>query len=110
LSGIVDLFTQAVPSQFFDQLQKDLGLPVRQRVFTLPLVVWLMTSQRLNPAATLSTAVQGVVHGPPHQLMPNHKRIREGTVSCNTGALSDARQAVPWSWLKKWRIVCWTIG
>jgi hypothetical protein len=95
LSGIVDLFTQAVPNRFFDQLQQDLGLPVRQRVFTLPLVVWLMISQRLNPAATLSTAVQGVVHGPPHQLMPNHKRIREGTVSCHTGALSDARQAVP---------------
>lgn len=95
LSGIVDLFTQAVPSQFFDQLQKDLDLSVRQRVFTLPLVVWLMISQRLNPAATLSTAVQAVVHGPPPQLMPNHKRIREGTVSCHTGALSDARQAVP---------------
>ena len=95
LSGIVDLFNQAVPSQFFDQLQKGLGLPVRQRVFTLQLVVWLMISQRLNQKATLSTAVQGVVKGPPHQLLPNHKRIREGTVSCHTGAYSDARQAIP---------------
>jgi hypothetical protein len=95
LSGIVDLFTQAVPNEFFDQLQKGHALPVRQRVFTLPLVVWLMISQRLNPAATLSTAVQGVVHGSPHQLMPDHKRVREGTVSCSTGALSDARKAIP---------------
>ena len=85
LSGILDLFTQAVSSQFFDQLQKDLGLSVRQRVFTLPLFVWLTISQRLNPAATLSTAVQAVVHGPPPQFMPNHKRIREGTVSCILG-------------------------
>lgn len=95
LSGILDLFGQAVPIQFFDQLQRDLGLSVRQRVFTLPLVVWLMISQRLNPKATLSTTVQRVVQGPPHQLLPNHKRIREGTVSCHTGAYSDARHAIP---------------
>jgi hypothetical protein len=95
LSGILDLFSQAVPIQFFEQLQRGLGLPVRQRVFTLPLVVWLMISQRLYPKATLSTAVQQVVQGPPKQLLPNHKRIREGTVSCHTGAYSDARQAVP---------------
>jgi putative transposase len=95
LNGIVDLFSQAVPNQFFDQLQRGFGLPVRQRVFTLPLVIWMMISQRLSPKATLSTAVQGVVHGPPHQLLPHHKRIREGTVSCHTGAYSDARQAIP---------------
>jgi hypothetical protein len=94
-SGILDLFRQAVPDEFFDQLQKNLGLPVRQRLFTLPLVVWMMVSQRLNPKATLSTAVQGVVQGTPHQLLSNHKRIREGTVSGHTGAYSDARQTVP---------------
>jgi hypothetical protein len=94
-SGILDLFVQAVPIQFFDQLQKDFGLSVRLRVFTLPLVVWLMISQRLNPKATLSTTVQRVAQGPPHQLLPDHKRIRDGTVSCHTGAYSDARQAIP---------------
>jgi hypothetical protein len=77
LSGILDLFDQAVPIQFFDQLQRDLGLSVRQRVFTLPLVVWLMISQRLNPKATLSTAVQRVVQGPPHQLLPNRGSEKE---------------------------------
>lgn len=95
IGGIVDVFGQAVSSQFFEQLQRNLGLPVRQRVYTLPLVIWLMISQRLNPKGTLSTAVQGVVQGPPHQLLPNHKRVREGTVSCHTGACSDARQAIP---------------
>jgi hypothetical protein len=94
--GILDLLEEAVPIPFFDQLQRDLGLSARQRVFTLPLVVWLMISQRLNPNATLSTAVLQVVHGPPHRLLPNHKRVREGTVSCHTGAYSDARHAVPW--------------
>ncbi|SRR6266700_184381 len=95
LSGIVDVFIQAAPSQFFDQLQRDLGLSARQRVFTLPLVVWLMISQRLSPKSTLSSLVQGLVQGPPHQLLPNHKRVRERTLSCHTGACSDARQALP---------------
>jgi len=93
--GILDLYDQAVPKQFFDQLERDLGLPVRQRVFTLPLVVWLMISQRLSAKATLSTAVQQVVQQPPRSLLSDHKRILEGTVSCHTGAYSDARQAMP---------------
>jgi putative transposase len=92
---ILDLYDQAVPKQFFDQLQRDLGLPVRQRVFTLPLVVWLMISQRLSSKATLSTAVQQVIQQQPRSLLSDHKRILEGRVSCHTGAYSDARQAMP---------------
>ena len=93
--GILDWYGQAVPKQFFEQLERDLGLPERQRVFTLPLVVWLMISQPLDPKATLSTAVQQVVQQQPQALLPEHKRILEGTVSCHTGAYSDARQAMP---------------
>jgi putative transposase len=95
LNGILDLFGQAVPSTFFDQLQRDLRFPARQRIFTLPLVVWLMILQRMHPKATLSTAVQQVVQRSPKLLLSEHKRILEGTVSCHTGAYSDARQAMP---------------
>jgi putative transposase len=95
LSGVLDLYGQAVPKQFFEQLQRELGLPERQRVFTLPLLVWLMVSQRLDPKATLSTAVQQVVQQQPRTLLSDHKRIRETTVSCHTGAYSDARRAMP---------------
>lgn len=95
LSGILDLFGEAAPPQFFDQLETDFSLSVRQRVFTLPLVVWLMIAQRLDPKATLSTAVQQVVQQQPRVLLSDHKRILEGTVSCHTGAYSDARQAIP---------------
>lgn len=95
LSGVLDLYGEAVPEHFFEQLERDLGLPVRQRVFTLALVTWLMISQRLHPKATLSTAVQQVVQQQPQALLSKHKRILEGTVSCHTGAYSDARQAVP---------------
>jgi len=95
LSGVMDLYGKAVPEEFFQTLENDLGLPARQRIFNLPLVAWLMISQRLDPKATLSTAVQQVVQQRPQVLLSAHKRIREGTVSCHTGAYSDARHAMP---------------
>jgi len=95
LSGVLELYAEAVPKQFFEQLARELGLPVRQQVFDLPLVTWLMISQRLDRKATLSTAVQQVVQRQPQALLSKHKRILEGTVSCHTGAYSDARQAMP---------------
>ena len=95
LGGVLDLYGEAVPEHFFASLEQELGLSVRRRIFTLPLVVWLMVSQRLDPKATLSTSVQQVVQHRPRALLSKHKRIREGTVSCHTGAYSDARQAMP---------------
>src|SRR5260221_8132543 len=95
LSGVMDLYGEAVPEEFCQTLENDLGLPARQRIFNLPLVVWLMISQRLDPKATLYTAVQQVVQQRPQALLSAHKRIREGTVSCHTGAYSDARHAMP---------------
>src|SRR5882724_8168022 len=95
LPGVLDLYIEAVPECFFQQLERELHLSMRQRIFSLPLVVWLMISQRLDPKATLSTAVQQVVQQWPRTLLSNHKRLREGTVSCHAGAYSDARQAMP---------------
>jgi hypothetical protein len=95
LSGVVDLYRQAAPEEFFQQLEKELNLPARKRIFQLPLVVWMMVWQRLDAKATLSTAVQQVVQLRPQSLLPDHKRIREKTVSSHTGAYSDARQAMP---------------
>lgn len=93
--GVLELYGEAVPEQFFEQVEKDLGLTARQRIFSLPVVVWLMISQRLDSKATLSTAVQQIVQQQPRALLSDHKRIRQGTVSCHTGAYSDARQAMP---------------
>lgn len=93
--GVLELFSEAVPEAFFDRLSRDLQLPIRQRIFSLPLVIWLMISQRLDGKATLSTAVQQVVQQRPRRLLTDHKRIREKTTSCHTGAYSDARQRMP---------------
>src|SRR5579862_6491975 len=88
LSGILELYGEAVPQQFFRQMERDLELQARRRVFNLPLVVWLMIAQRLDVKATLSTAVQQVAQQRPQILLTDHKRNREGTVSCHTGAYS----------------------
>ena len=95
LSGVGDLYRQAVPEEFFQQLEKELNLSTRKRIFQLPLVVWMMTTQRLDGKATLSTAVQQIVELRPQSLLTDHKRIREKTVSSSTGAYSDARRAMP---------------
>jgi putative transposase len=95
ISSVLDIYCEAISGVFFKQMERELGLSSRQRVFALPLVVWLMISQRLDPKATLSSAVQQVVQQRPRELLSDHKRLREGTVSCHTGAYSDARLAMP---------------
>jgi len=93
---VLDLFQAALPASFFRKLESESGLPPgRRRIFTLPLVVWLMIVQRLDRKATLSKAVEQVVQKRPVGLLSDHKRIREGTVACHTGAYSDARKAMP---------------
>lgn len=91
----MDLFQQAAPEEFFRQLEEELGVPSRRRIFNLPLVIWLMMVQYLDRKATLSTAVQQVVQMRPRALLSDHKRLREATVSAHTGAYSDARQRMP---------------
>jgi hypothetical protein len=95
LNGILDLYCRAAPVEFFQQLEKELGLASRKRIYQLPLVIWLMMVQRLDRKATLSTAVQQVVQRRPAVLLSDHKRLREGKVSGDTGAYSDARQNMP---------------
>ena len=95
LGGAFDLYRQAAPEEFFQELEKELNLPVRQRLFSLSLVMWMMIWQRLSPKATMSAAVQEVVELRPRALMPDYKRVQEKTVGSGTGAYSDARQAIP---------------
>lgn len=93
-SVLFDLFGRAVPPEFFEQLQQDLGLPARG-IYSLAVVVWLMMWQRLDGRGTLAAAVQQVVQGALGDLLPSEKRVREQRVSSNTGALSRARKRLP---------------
>jgi hypothetical protein len=51
--------------------------------------------QRLSPKGTLATAVSGLAQGDVRELLEPCKQVREGNISSNTGAYSQARQKLP---------------
>ena len=59
-------------------------------VYTTMVTLWMMTLQRLGGGKTLNAIVKDVLsHN--RELLPNNKRLREGTLSETSGAYSDAR-------------------
>jgi hypothetical protein len=63
-------------------------------IYTASVVLWLLVYQRLQPQATLETAVKHLLASAP-DFCPDNKRIREKTLSAKTGGYSDARQRLP---------------
>lgn len=86
------IYRAAAPPEFFRDLRKASGQRAEGGVYSVELTTWMMMRQRLDPKATLSTAVQDVAQGRPLALLPTHKRLEEGTLSSNTGGYSRARQ------------------
>jgi DDE family transposase len=64
-------------------------------VYTLPVTVWLMIMQRLSEVGTLAAAVEELVNGNGWDVLEPCRRVREGRISANTGAYSQARVQVP---------------
>ena len=69
-------------------------------VYTALVTVWLLVYQRLQAGTTLMDAVAELVQTSPDYL-PKNRRVREQTLSSNTGAYSRARtrlnpQVTPW--------------
>lgn len=69
-------------------------------VYTALVTVWLLVYQRLQAGTTLMDAVAELVKTNPDYL-PKNRRVREQTLSSNTGAYSRARtrlnpQVTPW--------------
>jgi hypothetical protein len=63
-------------------------------IYTNGLTLWLLILQRLKGGETLDEIVSYLLtHG--RDLLPNNKRVRENTVSENTGAYSQARKRLP---------------
>jgi putative transposase len=84
-----------LPISFFDVLKRDLEIVENSCVFTLPVTMWLMIVQRLSHNGTLATAVSELIHGNGRELLEPCKRVREESISANTGAYSQARQRMP---------------
>jgi hypothetical protein len=90
------LFQAALPAEFFERQRIATGQPPEKGIYTAAVVVMLVILQRLlQGKATLSGAVQQVLSGRLQEIVPRRKRIREGTLSGNTGAYSRARTRLP---------------
>jgi Transposase DDE domain len=85
LDEAVRMFQKLLPPEDFNTRE---GVTTAM-VYTPWIVTWLMIYQCLN-GASLADAV-GVLAGMDDDLVPKNKRIREKTVSANTGAYSGAR-------------------
>lgn len=78
-----------------DLSQADLLHPTRSNaVYTTSVVLWMLVYQRMNPDASLEAAVKKLLDSQP-DLLPDNKRVTEGTLSASTGAYSRARNRLP---------------
>jgi hypothetical protein len=66
----------------------------RATVYTTLITLWMLTLQRLDGGSSLAAAVK-LIQGPGKHLLPDNKRVREGTLSKNSAAYSEARKRLP---------------
>lgn len=63
-------------------------------VYTTLVTLWMLTMQRLSGGSSLATVVK-VVQTYAENILPNNKRVRDGTLSKSSGAYSEARKRLP---------------
>jgi hypothetical protein len=63
-------------------------------VYTTLVTLWMLTMQRLNGGSSLAAVVK-IVQTYCQNVLPNNKRIREGTLSNSSAAYSEARKRLP---------------
>ena len=66
----------------------------RATVYTTLITLWMLTLQRLGGGLSLAAVVKVIQEFGKH-LLPDNKRVREGTLSENSGAYSGARKRLP---------------
>jgi hypothetical protein len=89
-TNVLDIFEQFVPRSELDEF--DTG---HARIFSGWIVVWLMVYQRIHEDAPMSAAMAEMVLGVTSRRLPECKRTRDGKISANTGAYSQARSDLP---------------
>jgi putative transposase len=97
-ADVLDLFQKLLPLQIFLAAQNQAKVRENNRVYTSPVVVWLMICQRLQAEGTLESAVLELLGGLPGSFWPQPcKRLEEAAkeggprLSQQTGAYNKAR-------------------
>lgn len=88
-TSAVESLVRLIPDEELDRLQP--SHPVT--VYTTLVTLWMMIMQRLGEGKTLSAVVKDVLASN-RALLPDNKRVREGTLSERSGAYSQARQRI----------------
>ena len=89
------LYQRCISSGVIEYLQKQAGVKVRRRIYTTPVVMWLMILQRLHPGGTLATSVEALLGGAADSLLSRCRCVRQKRISRCTGGYSHARQRLP---------------
>ena len=98
-ADVLGLFQKLLPLEFFLAAMKRAKVRESNRVYSSPVVLWLMICQRLQAQGTLEIAVLELVSGLPRSFWPHPcKRLEQAAeeggqrLSKETGAYSKARQ------------------
>ena len=94
-SAIFSLYLQLAPAELFRLLQRQMGVTVRNGIYSARLVIWMMIDQRLHARGTLASSVGELVQGRFDPLLSRCKRVREKKIALSTGGYCQARQHLP---------------
>ena len=85
-ASAVEMLRKMLPDEELNRMQPCCPAAIYTTLITL----WMMTLQRLGGGKTLNAIVKDVLaHS--RELLPDNKRLREGTLSETSGAYSEAR-------------------
>jgi len=96
------LFQRCISSSVIEYWQKQARSKIRRCLYTVPVVLWLMILQRLQPRGTLATGVEALLAGAADGLLCGCGRARRPSASRRTGGYSHARQRLP-------KRLCWQV-
>lgn len=96
-SSAVELLRQGIPEEEFPAYSLEESPAT---VYTTLVTVWMLILQRLDGGKSLEAVVKQMLTYS-RDLLPNNKRVREGTLSTGTGAYSRARKRLPLEILEK---------
>jgi hypothetical protein len=90
-TSAVELLRKLIPEDDFPVYSLELSPAT---VYTTLVTLWMLTLQRLGGGKSLDAIVNEVLTNN-RSLLPDNKRVREGTLSFTSGAYSRARQRLP---------------
>lgn len=101
------LLSQLLSSrEIVQELEAGQGRPNSRMVYTQASTLWLLILQRLGGGMTQQEAVQALLEHH-RDLLPENRRVVEGTLSSNTSAYHQARKRIPLSTVKNFsHVVC----